>query len=350
VKYPKEIILKHFLKDYLAIRANPSGLFESAKNSWASATGKNTSIDNLQSLEQGLNINYRLANNQPTPEEAAKKWVEQLIELGENAFILQRDSRIVSNSCRTLHASRSYVLLTLMASDEGTEAINNKITELNDALDIIQKTKDAIRQDAPDITSRTQICDNDYNKTLRNLAYLNVFKVTDKVQLSKHFPTLVFPPEINSNVLPTLSNKHKLQINQNIPYVLHKEYVIIYINNVDKPNSPYSELSLHAFEERTLQEFAEQNGLVYPLHLLHPDPQVGISNEKKSSRLLDESKSVTQKQNGITTKNGSEHLLFNHFPVPPTNSTSSLTDQNLPQNSHDDNTAPPRTAQTGLNP
>jgi hypothetical protein len=275
VKAPSLIVLNGFLEDYNKHRSvAPSKSWGSTLSSIASVLSspvldKATKIENILQTWERLTDSFSKTYHQKDPKLTAAQWVDIMLDLGNTAYVFQLSSIKRSRSSAVLHAMRAYIYVALNESDEGKEAIKAKIAKLETELVTIAKTKSSIPQDAPDIKNRNKTADEDHNKTLRGLAFLNVNKTRDRIELASIFPKYDFPPEITQNSLPSFSQSNGITLNQNLPYILHEMYTTIYINKIDDPEKQTDDvtfISLEDYVKQRTQKFNYKYGLdLFPI-------------------------------------------------------------------------------------
>jgi hypothetical protein len=252
---PNIIVLNGFLDDYRKQRAvAPSksvyASIASAASSFKSAlTTKATNIENIHQTWERFSDSFAKNAHLDDDKEAAKQWVDTIIDLGDTAFIFQQASAKRSRSSAALHAARAFIFLTLKESAEGNEAIQARITKLEAELVSIKKSKNEIPADSADIKKRTTIADDDYHTALRSLAFLGVIKNNDKDSMAALFPGYDFPAPRSRDSLPTFSQINGIKLNQNLPYILHEDYTKIYLNKIDDKDKPNDEVAFITLEE-----------------------------------------------------------------------------------------------------
>jgi hypothetical protein len=278
VKTPSLIVLNGFLEDYSKQRSvAPSkswgGKLTNAMSILSSSVNdKATKIENVLQTWERLSDSFAKTRHIKGDSVAAAQWVDIMLDLGNTAYIFQQSSSKRSRSSAALHAIRAYIYVTLNESSEGKEAIKAKIATLEAELRSIEKTKNDIPQDSSDIKHRRKLADEDHNNTLRSLAFLNVNKTRDKKELELIFPGYGFPPEVTRDSLPTFSQVNGINLNQNLPHILHENYTTLYINKIDDKENQKDDdtfISLEDYVKQRTQKFYFKYALDEASSLVH---------------------------------------------------------------------------------
>jgi hypothetical protein len=253
VPFFNPVFLNQFIDDYLARRAKKIGttlgFLGNTISSWSG--GANTL--NIDNACRDYKINFGSADK-------PQDWVTLLLSLGQTAWHSQ-DLKVMSSSssdfCQTMHAIRSYILITLKTSESDVEtdkvvfrealnkAIESKIKDIKILREAEEQNLYKLMTATPSHDSAQEKKTNDkinesraaLDNYVRDLAYLgDNYYVLISQRVHKLFYGATYP-EANKADLPHVRIKHDptLKPNPRIPAILHLNYVDMFLEANGKP-------------------------------------------------------------------------------------------------------------------
>jgi hypothetical protein len=268
VPFFKPVILCQFIDEYNARRTSKLGTTWGFIGNTISAYSGGANTIDIEKTCIDYKTNFGTAE---TPEE----WVKLILSLGNTAWHSQ-DRKVSASSfsdfCQTLHAIRSYILMTLKTTPGANEVENDfkeQLTlEINDKIKEIKEARQREEQNLYVLINRTPSNDSIQEKktaekikectlaldnAVRDLAYLgDNYYVLVSQRIKKLFPSATFP-EAEPADLPHVRIKQddSLKPNPRIPAILHLNYVDIFLRTHGKP--PVIERAV--FEDLTKKKF-----------------------------------------------------------------------------------------------